>query len=82
MAGLGGQQCNYVLHIFTYSKTYELHLLKGDETPSALLLAQAALLSTKKNAGRRAALWYVSAATRLEKCGIVSTSATLISSVV
>ncbi|KAH9486608.1 hypothetical protein JR316_0000673 [Psilocybe cubensis] len=42
----------------------------GDETPSALLLAQAALLSAQKNARRRAALWYVAAATRLEKCGI------------
>ena len=46
--------------------------LKAEEAPSALLLAHAALLSTKKKARRKAALWYVSAATRLEKCGIVS----------
>jgi hypothetical protein len=45
---------------------------KAEEAPSALLLAQAALLSAKKQARRRAALWYVSAAGRLEKCGIVS----------
>ena len=47
-------------------------LSKAEEAPSALLLAQAALLSAKKNARRRSALWYVSAANRLEKCGIVS----------
>ncbi|KAF8913001.1 ER-golgi trafficking TRAPP I complex 85 kDa subunit-domain-containing protein [Gymnopilus junonius] len=41
----------------------------AEEAPSALLLAQAALLSSKKSARRRAALWYVSAANRLEKCG-------------
>ncbi|KAJ6621602.1 ER-golgi trafficking TRAPP I complex 85 kDa subunit-domain-containing protein [Mycena sp. CBHHK59/15] len=40
------------------------------EPPSALLLAHAALLSARKLARRRAALWYVSAANRLEKCGI------------
>ena len=45
---------------------------KAEEAPSALLLAQAALLSAKKQARRRAALWYVFAAGRLEKCGIVS----------
>ncbi|KJA29295.1 hypothetical protein HYPSUDRAFT_176107 [Hypholoma sublateritium FD-334 SS-4] len=42
----------------------------SEEAPSALLLAQAALLSVKKRAWRRAALWYVLAANRLEKCGI------------
>ena len=45
---------------------------KAEEAPSALLLAHAALLSAKKQARRRAALLYVSAAGRLEKCGIVS----------
>jgi hypothetical protein len=45
---------------------------KAEEAPSALLLAQAALLSAKKKARKRAALWYVFAAGRLEKCGIVS----------
>lgn len=45
--------------------------LKAEEAPSALLLAHAALLSARKHAGRRAALLYVSAANRLEKCGIV-----------
>jgi hypothetical protein len=45
---------------------------KAEEAPSALLLAQAALLSAKKQARRRAALWYASAAGRLEKCGIVN----------
>ncbi|KAF8167761.1 ER-golgi trafficking TRAPP I complex 85 kDa subunit-domain-containing protein [Crassisporium funariophilum] len=38
-------------------------LYAAEEAPSALLLAQAALLSAKKQARRRAALW-------LEKCGI------------
>ncbi|KAF9475629.1 hypothetical protein BDN70DRAFT_883515 [Pholiota conissans] len=42
----------------------------AEEAPLALLLAHAALLSAKKGAWRRAALWYVLAATRLEKCGI------------
>ncbi|PBK77412.1 hypothetical protein ARMSODRAFT_280722 [Armillaria solidipes] len=42
----------------------------SEEAPSALLLAHAALLTTAKGARRRAALWYVSAANRLEKCGI------------
>ncbi|KAG7099059.1 hypothetical protein E1B28_000934 [Marasmius oreades] len=42
----------------------------SDEAPAAILLAHAAFLSVKKRAGRRAALWYMSAARRLEKCGI------------
>jgi len=42
----------------------------ADEPPSALLLAQAALLSVRKGAKRRAALWYFVAARRLEKSGI------------
>lgn len=37
----------------------------------ALLLAHAAMLSLRKGARRRAALWYVMAAHKLEKCGIV-----------
>jgi hypothetical protein len=45
---------------------------KAEEAPSALLLAHAALLSSRKHTKRRAALWYLSAANRLEKCGIVS----------
>ncbi|KAK7064334.1 ER-golgi trafficking TRAPP I complex 85 kDa subunit-domain-containing protein [Favolaschia claudopus] len=42
----------------------------AEEPPAALLLAHAALLSAKKVARRRAALWYLSAANRLEKCGV------------
>ncbi|KII93831.1 hypothetical protein PLICRDRAFT_36073 [Plicaturopsis crispa FD-325 SS-3] len=42
----------------------------AEEPPSALLLAHAALLSARKQAHRRAALWYLFAANRLEKCGI------------
>ncbi|KAK0464963.1 ER-golgi trafficking TRAPP I complex 85 kDa subunit-domain-containing protein [Desarmillaria tabescens] len=42
----------------------------SEEAPTALLLAHAALLTTAKGARRRAALWYASAANRLEKCGI------------
>lgn len=51
-----------------------LNSFKAEEASAALLLAHAALLSTKKRAWRRAALWYVLAATRLEKCGIVRLS--------
>ncbi|KAF9015517.1 ER-golgi trafficking TRAPP I complex 85 kDa subunit-domain-containing protein [Cyathus striatus] len=42
----------------------------SEEAPFALLLSHAALLCARKGAKRRAALWYVSAASRLEKCGI------------
>ncbi|KAF6766545.1 ER-golgi trafficking TRAPP I complex 85 kDa subunit-domain-containing protein [Ephemerocybe angulata] len=43
----------------------------AEEAPAALLLAHAALLtSMRKNSYRRAAFWYVTAANRLEKCGI------------
>ncbi|KAJ8468953.1 hypothetical protein ONZ45_g17058 [Pleurotus djamor] len=42
----------------------------SEEPHSALLLAHAALLSSHKSSKRRAALWYVHAANRLEKCGI------------
>ncbi|KAF8445809.1 ER-golgi trafficking TRAPP I complex 85 kDa subunit-domain-containing protein [Boletus edulis BED1] len=42
----------------------------AEEPPAALLLAQAAYLSVQKNSKRRAALWYLFAANRLEKCGI------------
>ncbi|KAG8219699.1 ER-golgi trafficking TRAPP I complex 85 kDa subunit-domain-containing protein [Butyriboletus roseoflavus] len=42
----------------------------AEEPSAALLLAHAAFLSARKNAKRRAALWYLFAANRLEKCGI------------
>ncbi|KZT30693.1 hypothetical protein NEOLEDRAFT_1126297 [Neolentinus lepideus HHB14362 ss-1] len=42
----------------------------AEEPHSALLLAHAALLSAMKRAKRRAALWYLFAANRLEKCGV------------
>lgn len=48
--------------------------LKAEEPPAALLLAHGAFLSAQKNAKRRAALWYLFAANRLEKCGIVGFS--------
>ncbi|KAF8575503.1 hypothetical protein K439DRAFT_1419748 [Ramaria rubella] len=41
-----------------------------EEPPPALLLAHAALISARKGATRRAAMWYVFAAHRLEKCGV------------
>jgi hypothetical protein len=47
---------------------------KVEEAPAALLLARAAFLSGRKSASRRATLWYFLAASRLEKCGIVSVS--------
>ncbi|KAI0051657.1 hypothetical protein FA95DRAFT_1484733 [Auriscalpium vulgare] len=42
----------------------------AEEPPSAVLLAHAAYLSVRKKARRRAALWYLFAANRLEKSGI------------
>jgi hypothetical protein len=51
--------------------------MKAEEAPSALLLAHAALLSARKQARRKAALWYLFAANRLEKCGIASESVLL-----
>ncbi|GJJ13919.1 hypothetical protein Clacol_008176 [Clathrus columnatus] len=42
-----------------------------EEPPFALLLGQAALLSSRKGASRKAAMWYAFAAHRLEKCGVV-----------
>lgn len=44
------------------------------------MLAHAAQLCVIKGARRRAALWFLFAANRLEKCGIVSTPTTLLSS--
>ncbi|TFK77235.1 hypothetical protein BDN72DRAFT_755266 [Pluteus cervinus] len=40
------------------------------DVPAALLMGHAALLSSKKLARRKAAFWYASAASQLEKCGI------------
>ncbi|GJE87623.1 ER-golgi trafficking TRAPP I complex 85 kDa subunit-domain-containing protein [Phanerochaete sordida] len=42
----------------------------AEEPPTALLLAHAAFLTSKKGALRRAALWYLCSADRLEKAGI------------
>jgi len=54
---------------------HSLRSFQAEEVPAALLLAHAALLtSVRKQCFRRAALWYVTAAKRLEKCGIVSCS--------
>lgn len=50
------------------------YLVKAEEVPTALLLAHAAFLSVKKGAIRRSALWYMRAADKLEKSGIVSGS--------
>jgi hypothetical protein len=44
---------------------------KAEESPSAILLAQSAIMYTAKRATRRATLLYFTAANRLEKCGIV-----------
>ena len=41
-----------------------------------MLLAHAAQLSVIKGARRRAALWFLSAANRLEKCGLVGVPGT------
>ncbi|PFH54797.1 hypothetical protein AMATHDRAFT_135105 [Amanita thiersii Skay4041] len=42
----------------------------SEELPSALLFAHAALLSARKISKRKAALWYLTAANKLEKIGI------------
>ncbi|KAH9982364.1 ER-golgi trafficking TRAPP I complex 85 kDa subunit-domain-containing protein [Lactifluus volemus] len=42
----------------------------AEEPPSGLLLAQAGHLSSRRQARRRASLWYLLAANRLEKSGI------------
>ena len=70
-AGLSGQLVTCVTISFHAHHANYYFEFKAEEAPSALLLAQAALLSATKQARRRAALWYVSAAGRLEKCGIV-----------
>ena len=49
-----------------------LFFSQAEEAPAALLLAHAAQLSVIKGARRRAALWFLFAANRLEKYGIVS----------
>lgn len=49
-------------------------LLQTEEAPFALLIAQAALMCLRKGFRRVAAMWYVFAANRLEKCGVVGPS--------
>jgi hypothetical protein len=68
---------NYLGRASILPQTYSLcrELMKAEETPSAILLAHAALLSARKQARRRATLFYFFAANRLEKCGIVSKAA-------
>ncbi|KIO33692.1 hypothetical protein M407DRAFT_231895, partial [Tulasnella calospora MUT 4182] len=41
-----------------------------EEAPFGLLIAQAALMSLRKGFRRVAAMWYIFAANRLEKCGV------------
>ncbi|KAG8829564.1 hypothetical protein FRC17_006390 [Serendipita sp. 399] len=47
----------------------------AEEAPTALLLGHAASISKLKGAKRKAALWYVMSAHRLEKCGIKALTA-------
>lgn len=74
MARLGGFNCGFLVLLLICLSVYLLLFLisKAEELPSALLVGHAALLSSNKNARRRAAFWYTTAASRLEKCGIVS----------
>ncbi len=44
----------------------------------AILICQAALMSLRKGCRRLASMWYVFAANRLEKCGLVSYSSHVI----
>src|SRR5258708_1844176 len=63
----------HVIHALSTitSPDAEASASKAEEPPFALLLAQAAYLSSRRLAHRRAALWYLIAANRLEKSGIV-----------
>ena len=72
MAGMGSRKRRFLVNsrpcgtALTRAAT-----LKAEEPPAALLLAHAAFLSAQHHVKRRAALWYLFAANRLEKCGIV-----------
>ena len=46
-------------------------VITAEEPPTAILYAHAAFLSESKRSRRRAALWYLVAAEKLEKTGIV-----------
>lgn len=72
MASMGSRKCRFPAYFCSYrTALIGTATFKAEEPPAALLLAHAAFLSAQKNARRRAALWYLFAATRLEKCGIV-----------
>lgn len=72
MASMGSRKCRFPVNSRPHrTALIRTATLKAEEPPAALLLAHAAFLSAQKNANRRAALWYLFAATRLEKCGIV-----------
>lgn len=73
MARMGSWLGTWLLQRFvrnTDSLT-RMGMFKAEEPPSALLFGHAALLSVRKNARRRAALFYLFAANKLEKYGIV-----------
>jgi len=72
MAGMGSRKRRFLVSSLPHrTALIGTATLKAEEPPAALLLAHAAFLSAQKNAKRRAALWYLFAASRLEKCGIV-----------
>lgn len=72
MVGMGSRKRRFLVNSLPHGTALiGTATLKAEEPPAALLLAHAALLSAQKNAKRRAALWYLFAANRLEKCGIV-----------
>jgi len=60
------------LHVFCPIGVPQIMIKQSDEAPAAILIAHGAHLTFKKQSRRRAAYWYAAAASRLEKCGIVS----------
>lgn len=71
--GLYGRLVRSVYCTTSMYETLTCNLWQSEEVPAALLLAQAAYLreSLDGTHSRRAGLSYVTAADRLEKCGIV-----------
>lgn len=64
----------HIPDFFAFNCSLTYMMFKAEESPSALLLAHAAMLSSFKGFKRRAAMLYVIAARRLERVGLVSTS--------